>query len=534
MLVYLLKANIALTLFYLAYRFGLRRLTFYTLNRFFLLAGIVCSATFPFIDPAALFQQQVPLHETVGTYVPDLAALNARPSTPLINIILIYIFWTGVLVMGLRFLIQLFSLWKLHHQTTIAAVNDQEVRVTAKKLSPFSFLSNIYINPALHSPSELSAIIQHEQIHVKQLHSLDIILGELNRIFYWFNPGAWLMSIAIRENLEFITDRCVLQQGMDAKTYQYSLVQVSGIPNATAIANHFNFSHLKQRIMMMNKKKSSRYQLVRYLLLGCLVGVALLSLNISRAGNKVSKSITQMKIVQASADTVTPPPPPPPPAKPAKIVHAAPPAPPAQPLPPVAPVAPAGKPLPAPLPAIAPAATPLPPLPPTGPVTFTATTLSGNKPDSYTFKATDDAHQGAATTLQSGQSGITIKGDAHPVFFVDDVYVGYESPAIDGKDVEYVNVLKGEGAVEKYGEKAKDGVVAIYTKGFVAKPAKIIIKADTPTPSFYILDGKKITAEEFKKLDPNKIATMNVLNGEGATAIYGSAAADGAIVIKSK
>src|SRR5687768_3834516 len=108
MLIYLLKANIALTLFYLAYRFGLRRLTFYTLNRFFLLAGIVFSALCPFIDASILFRQHEPLNNAVGTYVPDLAALNARPATPLINVVLLYVFWTGVIVMAIRFMIQLF------------------------------------------------------------------------------------------------------------------------------------------------------------------------------------------------------------------------------------------------------------------------------------------------------------------------------------------------------------------------------------------------------------------------------------------
>src|SRR3546814_11856085 len=109
----------------------------------------------------------------------------------------------------------------------------------------------------LHSAEEQRAIIAHEKVHAKEWHTADILAGELNRIFYWFNPGAWLMITAIRENLEFITDRRVLRDGTDAKTYQYSLVKASGIPYASALANNFNFSHLKIRITMLDKKPSS-------------------------------------------------------------------------------------------------------------------------------------------------------------------------------------------------------------------------------------------------------------------------------------
>src|SRR5690606_37225831 len=119
------------------------------------------------------------------------------------------------------------------------------VRIVREKINPFSFFRNIYINPQLHSPQEQRSILEHEQVHVKEWHTADILTGELNRIFYWFNPGAWLMMTAIRQNLEFLTDRRVLRGGMDPKIYQYSLVKASEIPYASSLANNFSFSHLK-------------------------------------------------------------------------------------------------------------------------------------------------------------------------------------------------------------------------------------------------------------------------------------------------
>ncbi|RAJ02640.1 TonB-dependent SusC/RagA subfamily outer membrane receptor [Chitinophaga skermanii] len=296
--IYLLKANIALCLFYLVYRFALRRLTFYTLNRFFLLSGIVFSSIFPLVDVQDFYSRHSSLAQNVIIYVPDFATLQAtmeKPTPSLAWNILAGIFWVGVMVMLVRLGIQLYSLLRLHRGTKPGHVMNEQVRVVNKAVNPFSFFSNIYLNPTMHSDAELAAILQHERIHVKEWHSADVLMGELNNIFYWFNPGAWLMKTAIRENLEFITDRRILRSGVDAKAYQYSLLNVSGAPYATAIANNFNFSHLKKRIMMMNKQKSSRYQVIRYVVLGGIVSGVLLTLNYSNA-NPLKHNLTSLTL----------------------------------------------------------------------------------------------------------------------------------------------------------------------------------------------------------------------------------------------
>ncbi|SDH63142.1 M56 family metallopeptidase [Chitinophaga filiformis] len=441
MLIYLLKANVALVLFYLAYYFGLRRLTFYTLNRFFLLGGIVCAAICPLIDPSLFIRQHQPLNAVAETYIPDLAALQTRQSVPFINVFLEYIFWAGVAVMSIRLVIQLLSLWKLHrHTTTTLSPEAQRLRITEKRVNPFSFMRNIYINPSLHSPDEFTSIIRHEQVHVRQWHTLDVLLGELNKIFYWFNPGAWLMSIAIRENLEFITDRSILRQGMDAKAYQYSLIKVSGIPYATAIANNFNFSHLKQRIMMMNKKRSSRYHLLRYVVLGAIMGVAVLSLNFTKAIARTEKVAKNIAAITFSKDTTkptvapvapVPPPPPPPPPAPVKGKKMPPP-------PPPVPAVPAGT--------AVPAAPPVPAVP----------AVPG-------VPAAPDEH-----IVEPAKQGITLRSQmtAPPLYFVDGVNMGHQAPAdLRPEEIESISVFKGEHAVQ-YGEDGKNGVIFIYTKGY--------------------------------------------------------------------
>jgi hypothetical protein len=119
---------------------------------------------------------------------------------------------------------------------------------------------------------------------VTEWHTLDILLAEISVIFYWFNPGVWLMKKAVRENIEFITDRKILQKGMDSKAYQYSLLNVSVAATASAgITNHFNFSTLKKRIKMMNTKRSSNVTLTRYAFLLPTVLICLFVFSVSKA-----------------------------------------------------------------------------------------------------------------------------------------------------------------------------------------------------------------------------------------------------------
>lgn len=294
--IYLLKANIALCLFYLAYRLGLRRMTFYTLNRFFLLGGIAFSSLFPLVDVNDFFSRNEKLAQQVVTYVPDWTTLQQVQSFTVWTLVE-WTFWAGVAVMAIRLLVQLVSLLVLHLRTEPDRLYGQEVRRMKGSLTPFSFFRKIYINPELHSETELLSIVRHEQVHVKEWHTADIMMGEVNNVFYWFNPGAWLMKGAIRENLEFLADRAILRSGINRKEYQYSLIQVNAAQYAAGITNSFNLSHIKNRIFMMNKSRTSGLQLYRYGVLCSIVCGLLLTLNYTKAGAVVNDAIQEVRTV---------------------------------------------------------------------------------------------------------------------------------------------------------------------------------------------------------------------------------------------
>lgn len=263
----LLKINLVLLLFSATYYLILRKLTFYVINRCFLVLGIVFSTAYPFIDLTEFFHQQE-IGNAVVTYLPALnqKAATLVPTGFFINNwpILSGLFYLGVLLMTIRLAIQFISLYKIHKKSNPNTVANYKVRTLEESVSPFSFWQTIYVNPSLHNEQELDTILAHETVHVKQWHSVDIILAELSVVFYWFNPGVWLMKKAVKENLEFITDQKILRKGMDRKTYQYSLLGVGQLNTSVAIVNNFNLSDLKKRIQMMNVKRSSRLTLSRY------------------------------------------------------------------------------------------------------------------------------------------------------------------------------------------------------------------------------------------------------------------------------
>ncbi|MCR8556089.1 M56 family metallopeptidase [Mucilaginibacter sp. BJC16-A38] len=294
--IFLLKVNAALLLFCAGYYLVLRHLTFYTLNRIYLLTAILFATVYPKINLSAFVERHKQIVKPVEGIMlrwqaPAKALINERPDYWLwVEVV----FWAGVILLAARLMVQLYSLFKLYRNSTAAQIYNHNVRIMNTDSGPFSFWKSIYINPANHEPSDLRSILQHEQIHVSEWHTLDVLLAELSTIFYWFNPGVWLMKKAVKENIEFITDRKILRNGTDSKQYQYSLVNVSFSAAPQGIVNHFNISTIKKRIIMMNAKRSSNFKLTRYAFLVPAVVAMLLVFSISKAA-LVKKSISNIK-----------------------------------------------------------------------------------------------------------------------------------------------------------------------------------------------------------------------------------------------
>ncbi len=164
------------------------------------------------------------------------------------------------------FLIRLFSLWKLKNKASIQYIDNTKIWVTDKNISPFSFFNLIMINRETLESPHLPMILQHEKTHVSQWHSLDVIFAELICIVFFYNPLVYLLKKEIRINLEYLADNnCKQTQNYKNKSYQYAILQMAINQPHINISNYFNYSPIKQRIMMLNKKNSGKSAMLKYL-----------------------------------------------------------------------------------------------------------------------------------------------------------------------------------------------------------------------------------------------------------------------------
>ncbi|MDR1504917.1 MAG: M56 family metallopeptidase [Prevotella sp.] len=271
-LIYLVKVSVALALFYGLYILCLKRDTFLKLRRIYFLSALLFSLLFPAVTIELSASGDAPVQ--IPTYwLSDIevgSAVDAEASTEAavsMWVIVLIILAAVSFFRVIKFFVQVFSLVKLRVTNETEKLSTYRIiKMKDRRTSPFSFFNWIFINSDAHNPVELAEIIAHEQMHVKQYHSIDVVLSEILCICFWWNPFAWLLKKEIKLNLEYLADKGVLESGFDSKEYQYILLQVSNRSTGIPLINNFNVSQLKQRIMMMNKKKSSVFTSVKYLL----------------------------------------------------------------------------------------------------------------------------------------------------------------------------------------------------------------------------------------------------------------------------
>lgn len=290
-LLYLLKAHAVLALFAAAYYGLLRRLTFFQLNRAYLLFALLFAAVYPALPVPGLLPAEVPTAPAVDwvlTEAPMATTTEALPppTTPGPNwpLLALGLYASGVAVLLGRLLTQLLALARLRRRAHLATTpGGVPYRQLPEPGDPFSFGRTIYLYPAQHTATELAVVLAHEQAHVRQGHTLDVLLAHVGRALFWPSPAAWLLRRAVLDNLEYLADAATLRTGLDRRAYQYCLLQLSRGTAGPALALPFTFFTLKNRVAMMNTPLSSRGQLARYFLAGPLVLLAALGYSAAHA-----------------------------------------------------------------------------------------------------------------------------------------------------------------------------------------------------------------------------------------------------------
>lgn len=308
-MVYFLKINVAIALFYAFYRLFFYKDTFFTWRRTALLCFFAVSAIVPLFNIQTWIEQQEPMAAMADLYatvvLPELT-LTPQPETDWKQLLADGIgiaYWLVVALLAARFLVQLTGIIRLGRRCPTQKIDDTTVHLLPRPEGPFSFFHWIFIYPDAHTGEELHEILTHERTHARQWHSVDVMIGELACIVCWFNPFAWLMKREIRTNLEYMADEKVLETGHDSRTYQYHLLGLSHHKAAATIYNSFNVLPLKKRITMMNKRRTRAIGRTKYLMFLPLAALLMIVSNIEAVARATQKITAEVMEAVTPAET---------------------------------------------------------------------------------------------------------------------------------------------------------------------------------------------------------------------------------------
>ena len=269
-LVYILKSSLCLALFYLFYRLLLSKETFHRFNRIALLGVMLISCLLPLVrvtvDRATVVNTSVMLVEEdmlmypweMQTVVQEEAAFPWREWLVAVYLLGIFFF----LLRNLWSLVRM--LYLIRHSRCRQMENGICLVIHQVGFAPFSWMKYIVISQTDLDENGTDILI-HEEAHIRNRHSLDLLLVELCVWLQWFNPAAWLLKQELQNVHEYEADEAVLRQGIDAKRYQMLLIKKAVGARLYSIANSFNHSSLKKRITMMIRKKSNPWARAKYL-----------------------------------------------------------------------------------------------------------------------------------------------------------------------------------------------------------------------------------------------------------------------------
>lgn len=268
--------NVALTMVAMAmgYRLLLKRETFHGLNRAVLLLCLVLPWILPFCG--------LTLHRTLlATELPHLneaAIADTSPySTTWWMAALLAIYCIGVGVMLARSIIAIIATARIIGNGEKIKCEQGYVLVKSNQVqSPFNWMNYIVMPDDLQEGG-VNAVMTHELAHLKKRHTLDLILAEVVLSLQWFNPAAWMLRADLQAVHEFEADDAAALSCSNIKEYEQILIGQVTAMSAGLLANGFTEQTLKQRIIMLHKKKSSRKRVLKVLYLAAIVAASIVA-----------------------------------------------------------------------------------------------------------------------------------------------------------------------------------------------------------------------------------------------------------------
>lgn len=337
---YLMKSVLCLALFYPFYMVLLSRETFHRFNRMALISILLASVVIPACritteEPMLLSQlyqrwehwltgQEVETATAVADVdwadvefatmpLADDDTLAVTPSFSLGDFLsehwgdlLFLLYVAGILFLIGRHIASLVRLFGLLKRGQMQRLDDGTCLYLHQQadIAPFSWMKYIVISEADYRENGRQ-IVAHEQAHISNRHSWDLLLVEVCLLAQWFNPAAWLLRQELQNIHEYEADDTVLRRGINAKEYQLLIIKKAVGARLYSLANSLNHSSLKKRLTMMMKEKSHPWARLKYLYVLPLAAISMVAFAHTEAANN-SNGISEAKGTEVLANNQIP------------------------------------------------------------------------------------------------------------------------------------------------------------------------------------------------------------------------------------
>ncbi|WP_316769288.1 M56/M15 family metallopeptidase [Pedobacter frigiditerrae] len=274
---YLLKVSACTVLFFAFYLLVLRRLTFFKINRFYLLFTLIIS----FIIPTLHFTVEREIVQAESIITPETVPITEvtnqafEISVQKENVVALeegfdYYSLLPYLYLSIVIGLLLVASWRLlqlvkHTRNSVEEINGLKIISKGKGFTNCSFFNYVFIDEGNLTETELSILLKHEEVHAKQLHSIDKIILMIIKAVLWFNPIVYLYDKALEEAHEYEADDAT-SQNFGTSEYAGLLLRLAISKSEMPLVHNFVKSPIKERIKMLFNSKSKNMKKLMYLL----------------------------------------------------------------------------------------------------------------------------------------------------------------------------------------------------------------------------------------------------------------------------
>ncbi|WP_346855682.1 carboxypeptidase-like regulatory domain-containing protein [uncultured Draconibacterium sp.] len=297
-LLYIGKAALAAGAFYVVYLALFQHQKHFVFNRIYLPVSLAVSFIIPLITFTST--NYITANQSIGTnsfaFLPEAIENTQTEFTYQWYHYLFGIYIVGTIGFLFHLLTGHIKAFAIIRFSRLQEIFGAQVNLTLKDVHPFSFFNKIVLSEKTLDNPNLEMIVNHEMIHVKEKHTHDILFAELLFLLQWFNPFAWLIKDAIRNNLEYKTDHQITKNN-NAEAYQLAMVGLVHKKGVAPFLTALNGSQLKNRIIMMKKKTENKYALLKQLFVLPLLAFLVMSLSNKEVNTKIINNTDQLKVV---------------------------------------------------------------------------------------------------------------------------------------------------------------------------------------------------------------------------------------------